>query len=370
MKPKEWHIWDFPDNLYVLIRDEVRDEFFRKMYQKFSSQLNYAKFLGKDRNCIQGYHYARGWDNNIKHVKFMPLKILHKSLQFIEYPLKCKIENSILEIIAHGGKSIKNPILPIKECPALYRIVAHLIGDGNDSHTPYYANTCKELREQFKKDLQIFGNIEIYESTPNTTPCVNFPKVITRILGFTLDIPFTHPERLPQQIFETDKECKKAFLQAIYDDEGCISTSLSIGMNNKLLLNQIKQLIEEFDIKTNKVTMAPYFTKKGKKNMYRFQISPKTYVGFKNEINFMHPKKVINLNFAIATRERGLRTRPQEYIEEKIIEIISIQPSAALKLAHNLQFTISGIMPHLKKLYNEKIIVPKYQKNEIIWDLI
>ncbi len=79
VKIKEWHIWDFPGNLYVLIEEETRDAFFKEMYNQFGSQVNYAKFLKINRIMVQGYHYARGWDLGKEHVKFMPLKILHKS---------------------------------------------------------------------------------------------------------------------------------------------------------------------------------------------------------------------------------------------------------------------------------------------------
>src|SRR3989344_1396438 len=116
---KSWHIWNFPDNLYVLIEENVRNEFFEEMYNIFGSQKSLATFLKMDRTSIQCYHYGRAW--------------------------------------------YKNKIAK-KESPQFYRVVANMLGDGNDSHTPYYANTCKELRERFKKDLQMFGKIRYYET--------------------------------------------------------------------------------------------------------------------------------------------------------------------------------------------------------------
>ena len=54
-RSKEWHIWDFPDNLYVLLKDKVREEFFRDMYKQFGSFNNYAAFLGKKwGNMLRG----------------------------------------------------------------------------------------------------------------------------------------------------------------------------------------------------------------------------------------------------------------------------------------------------------------------------
>jgi hypothetical protein len=366
---KEWHIWDFPGNLYVLVRGNTRDEFFKAMYNRFGSQLNYAKFLGKDRNCIQGYHYGRSWDNGDKHVKFVPLKVFHKSIQFLDKSLRKKIERDVLEIRTHGGKSIKKPLLPIKESPSLYRVVAHVIGDGNDSHTPYYANMCKELRDQFKRDLQIFGEVFYMENTPNTTPCVNFPKVVTRILSHILDIQFTHPNRLPEAIFNAPDDCKAAFLQALYDDEGTISANLAICIHNKNILNQLKTLLQNFGIKTGKITTGTYFTKKGKRLKCAFQIYKDSYKKFQEKVCFVHPKKARYLEAALRTKSRVVRTRDPIIVEQEILKILETKPSRTMELANNLQFTMSGITPHLNRLSNEGLIIHRGYKNAKTWDI-
>jgi hypothetical protein len=369
-KPREWDVLDLPEDLYVLINNETREEFFQCMYKKFGSQKKYAKFLKKDRITLQSYHYARSWDKGKKHRKLLPISIIPKSLPFIDNLLIEKIKNSILEIrIQNVGKSINNPVLPIKESPALYRVVAHLIGDGNDSHTPYYANTCSELREQFKNDLQIFGKVYHYESIPNTTPCVNFPKVITHILTHILQVRFTRPNSIPQQVFKASKECKKAFLQALFDDEGTVSTVLSICIHNINILNQLKHLLKEFDIKTGETTTIPYVTKKGKRYRSSFNISSKAYKEFKEKVNFIHPKKALNLEAAIKTRERRESTRPREFIEDEIIKILKNNPSRTIELANQLQFTMSGVNRHLHKLYNEKRIIKEGPITKLIWKL-
>src|SRR3989344_6320765 len=161
---KSWHIWNFPDNLYVLIEENVRNEFFEEMYNIFGSQKSLATFLKMDRTSIQCYHYGRAWYKNKIAKRFLPIKILKSLKLYIKPQLRKKIENSVLEIRGKGGNGIEYPILPIKESPQFYRVVANMLGDGNDSHTPYYANTCKELRERFKKDLQMFGKIRYYET--------------------------------------------------------------------------------------------------------------------------------------------------------------------------------------------------------------
>ena len=367
IKPKEWHIWDLPSNLYVLVEVNTRNEFFEFMYKYFGSQKEYAKFLSRERNSVQKFHYARSWDNSIKHVSFTPLEIFQKSRHLISNEFQLRIQNSILEIRAHGGKSIKNPIFPIKESPTLYRIVAHVLGDGNDSHTPYYANMCKELREQFEKDLQMFGEVYYFENIPNTTPCINFPKTITRMLAHILNIQFTHPNRIPEAIFTASEDCKTAFLQALFDDEGTMSSNLAIGMNNSKIINQIKELLSNLNIETNKIMTQNYESKKGQMTMFIFQIRPKAYLKYKEKINFMHPKKKDFLDQAICAQNRKFRTRPQEYIEEKIFEILSTQSLNSIEIARKLQFTAAGVGPHLNRLKKQKEIIRKESGS---WDLL
>ena len=363
----QWNIWDFPKNLFVLIDEKTRNLFFNEMYQKFGSQRQYALFLKKDRTSIQGYHYARNWNNGNRYIKFIPLQVLHKSLPFMQKETKEKIEKSIIEIRTQGGKSIENPILPVVESPSFYRIVAHLIGDGNDSHTPYYANTCNELRVQFENDLQTLGKIDYSETNLEATPCVNFPKVVTRILRYILKVKFTYPNKIPERIFKASYECKSAFLQALFDDEGTISTNLAIGMSQLRIIKEIKKLLKYFAIETGIITPTNYLTKRGIKQKFAFNINKKSYLTFCKKINFSHPKKVIDLKSKIKTQTRKERTRPKHYFNEEILNILKIGPSGSLNIADKLELTLSGLRPHLDRLYQEGKIFKKGYKNKIIW---
>lgn len=367
---KQWNIWDFPENLEVFIENNARNELFETLYKRFGSQKEYAAVLKKDRNDIQGYHHGRGWDKGKKHPKLIPLKILAKSLQFIDEELRLKIEKNILEIRTHGGKSIKNPILPIIESPALYRVAAHVLADGNDSHTPYYANTCLELCEQFKKDLTIFGEVDIYESLPNTVPCINFPKVITRILAKILDVQFTHPDRLPKAIFRAPKECQTAFLQSLFDDEGTMSTLLAIGMNNEKIIERIRDLLNSLLIETSSITTVEYRSKAGDKAMHYVSVKSKSYLEFQKWIGFAHPKKKEYLGIAINIKNRSYRTRPLEYTEEKILELLSTKQCTAIELARTLRLTVAGVSYHLKRLEERQEIIKKFENGRQFWDIV
>jgi hypothetical protein len=54
----------------------------------------------------------------------------------------------------------------------------------------------------FKKDLGVFGIMKIHEGNFKNTPMVYFPKVLTDILSFILNIRFTYPNHIPRDIFK------------------------------------------------------------------------------------------------------------------------------------------------------------------------
>lgn len=239
-KPKIWTIWDFPDNLYVLLSKETHTEFFNLMFRKFGGKRPYGRFLGVGQKHLKQYWKRYSRKNGNKYIQYIPLWVLKKSCNTL--PLKRKIEKGIHSIRVRAGDPIIKPNLKICESPELFRIVAHLIGDGfaGSLKVPYYSNTCKELRYQFKKDLQIFGGIKTYERKTKTVTCLMFPKPISDILRHIFKIEFIRPTKLPKEIFSASDKCKGAFLQALFDDEGCISTSLALGMSNQNLVNKIR----------------------------------------------------------------------------------------------------------------------------------
>jgi len=361
---KSWHIWDFPDNLYVLLNKSVHEYFFSQMFNKFGGKRPYARFLGLSQMTMKQYWKGYTKKKGVKYIQYIPLWVFKKSCKTKD--LKRKIEKGIGKIRVRGGIPILNFNLNIKESPELYRIVAHLIGDGfaGELKTPYYCNTCKRLRDQFKKDLQIFGKIKTYERTPNTTPCVMFPKTISDILRHIFKIEFIRPSKLPKEIFLSSNKCKGTFLQALFDDEGTISTNLALSMRNYNLVKEIRDLIEILGIKTNGIY-------KKEEQDYTIQIKSTYFKIFKTKIGFIHPKKTKNLDFALKIIERNKiqRTRPLIETRTNILKILEKKPLTTLELCHKLLFTINGLYFHLRVLEKEGKIGRNSYKNKVIWSL-
>lgn len=367
-KAREFHLWDFPDNLFILLGKEANNQFFKRMYILFGTQQKFSEFLGLYRQEVNKYHKQVLKSRGIYWPVYFPLRLFKKCITFLDESFLMYLEQNIAEIRVKVGLSVYNPKLPIRESEEIYRIIAHMIADGSASKgkTPYYANTCHTLREQFKKDLQIFGKMKIYERRPNTTEVVYFPKVITDILAHLFDIQFTYPNRLPRPIFVAKREFKNIFLQALFDDEGTISTQLALTIHNVSIMEEIKFLINSLGIKTSEIRVHYYSHKTDK--VY-FEVVRNSYELFQQQIGFAHPEKAKKLELAIMTQNRQQRTRDPAYIEQEILKILEIKPSPTIELANELLFTINGVMPHLDKMLEERTVVKKGYRNKTIWDI-
>ena len=365
---REFHLWNLPDSAFILLNKEANDEFFKGMYALFGNQLKFAKFLGLSRQGVHKYHKQALKNDGKFYPVYFPLRLLNKCLPLLDKKFMYYLEQNISEIRARVGLSVYNTKLPIIESEEIYRILAHIIADGSASKgkTPYYANICKELREQFKKDLQIFGEMKIYERKPQAVELVFFPKIVTDVLAYLFDIQFTYPNRIPKLLFSAKEEYKKVFLQALFDDEGTISVHLALTIHNTNIMGEIKSLINSLGIETSKV-MVQYISYKT--NKVHFQIPKKDYVLFQEKIGFVHPEKSEKLELAIRIRNRLQRTRNPNYIEQEILNILEYKPTSTIELANELMFTIHGVMPHLNKLLEEDLIVKRGYKNKSIWDI-
>jgi len=368
-KMKVWHIWDFPESVYVFLKDNFREEFFNEMFKKCAGIRPYARYLGVNQMTIKNYFKGHTYKRGIKHKQSIPLTLFRKSLNLMTEDLKKKVEDNIVSIkLKNRGLEIKDVELPFRESPDFYRAVAHILCDGSssDKSGAYYANTCKELREEFKRDLNVFGNMKIYEIKPQDVTIVCFPKVLARTLAHILKIRFTYPDHLPKDIFNASNGCKAAFLRAVFDDEGTISTNLAVGMFNRNLIEEIKSLLGFFNIETTLTSI-----KKSDKwqDNYSFNVKTKYFSKFDEIIGFTSEDKAKKLKLAVNTRQRMVRTRPKALIEEQIIKILEAKPSKTIEIANSVELTLGYLSKFLGQMEEEGKIVKSGFSNNLKWSL-
>jgi hypothetical protein len=364
---KVFHLGDLPYSLFILLNSKANELFFSEMYKKFGTQLRFSEFLGIARQTINKYHKQTLKSRGKYYPVYLPILLFKKCMPHLDEGSLRFIESNVSEIRARIGLSIFNPRLPIIESPEVYRIIAHILADGSAGRgkTPYYANICRESREQFKSDLSVLGSMNYYERRPRNVELVFFPKVVTDILSSLFDIRFTYPNRLPKFIFSAKMECKKAFLQALFDDEGTMSSQLTIGIHNRRIMKETKTLINSLGITTGKIMIHPI---KGLTDKVTLSIPKTQYKLYQERIGFHHPDKARKLEMAIQTRNRKQRTRDPILIEQEILKLLDSKPLSTLDISNELLFTRNGVEPHLLRMFNEGILVKKGYKNRILWD--
>jgi len=197
---------------------------------------------------------------------------------------------------------------------SLARCLAKISGDGYLYSTYIrYNNTCKVLREEFKKDItNEFGNVHFTEGVVNSgTPFVhvtrkNIVKVFLKHLpDFRSDFIY-----IPPSVRRSSRRIQKEYLRAFYDDEGSPSLKLAyktrewkrciaLTSNSYRILEEIKSFLEYLSqIHSNKIIRTkPHsnydqsyvLTITGKKNFIKFQ----RHIGFK------HPRKIKKLQLLL-----------------------------------------------------------------------
>ena len=201
----------------------------------------------------------------------------------------------------------------------------------------------------------------MYERKIGNVSIVCFPKVITDILSCVLNVKFTRPDHIPKQIFNATDECKSAFLQALFDDEGCSSNGIVIRMKSYNFMREVRNIIEQIGIKTNKLFQS--------NDMASLSINGKYVELFKEKIGFSHPLKIRNLNAIINRRHRKERTRDIEGLKKQILIILKNKSLPTIEIANNIQLTLGHTLTYLKTLEKETKISRSGFKNKLIWSI-
>lgn len=367
------HLWDFPDTIYFLIKPYIRKLYFHRIYSFYNSKRNAARNLCVALATIRNYENGYSTKYGIKHPQYISITFFKKTLPLLGQEFIEKLEQSLVAISTSNGLEIRNPKMPIRESPQLYNVIAHIIADGSapKRRTPYYGNSCQTLRDNFRRNLKLFGKVESSETHYGSVPIITFPKAVTDILSNFFDIQFTFPNRIPKRIFAASLECKTSFLQALFDDDGSMTAQLVVGIHNANIMKEIRLLLNYIGIKTSHVRVHHYTQKKylHKKDKVTLNIPTKEYSKFKSLIGFSHPQKSRNLELAIQTRNRKQRTRDPNYIEDRILRVLEFKPSKTMELANELLYTINGVRPHLDRMLEEGLIIKSGYKNEVVWDI-
>lgn len=316
------NLWDLSnERVYVKIKQPHIKNFFNYAISFAGSENKLAVLLGLNK-VYNIYESKNG-------IRLVSLNLILKILNIIplekRQELKNIIENNVEELRYGYGKakSIKNPKLPMLFSPILARIAGHLAGDGGirlskGNYPVYYTNQCKILVNQFKEDiLHIFGDIDTYEyyKESDKTTMIRFPSIVGIILMKFFGPMVGKLKHVPDVIIDADNKFKSMFLKAIYDDEGCMSSSsnrISFEISNEQIAKTVKEMLKYFGIIPGKITKRKATEKW--KNAYQFGIFGKDMLTFAKSINFSHPIKKCKLKRFLLNKSFIHKKGEQEFL--------------------------------------------------------
>jgi len=360
MKPREFHLFDFPNNIYINLNPKFRIKLFDNAISKIGNKTNLAKYL--KREIININFWVAGYRimYNKKYPEFIPLKVLKKLSQLLNISQK-QFEEKIISYKSRGSRfEIKYPKLPIIEKQDIARILAHFIGDGSDTKNFYYYNKEKQLHLQIKRDLKLFGdvhtNLKYYKS--RKLYYLNIPKVIPNLLKHFYKIEFgTFKSRVPKSFFKLPNSFTSEFLKAYIDDEGDLSNErIRMTSANLLLLKDLRRLIK---IKFPSINTT---LSKKKNNCYKLIIYANSLENFVTLIGYpYHPiKRIKFISYLERIKYRrslnGKRTKRYE-TKSKILDYIrNDRYCKTHDLSKDFKITEYVIKEHLKMLEDTGLI--------------
>ncbi len=367
MQPREFHIWDFPENkIRILFRRH--QEFIQKAIKYFNSRNSLSKYLGISSQEV--YSWA-------VYQLYIPLKYV----KLIAKKLKLNLNILEKDIISYKGINtstpIFNPKLPVKESPEIFSIITHIICDGsvNKNGIPMYINSNKILIDNLNFIIKKnFGNFKenFYFGTGINKNCYQyrFPKIIIEIIEYIYNINFHKKKEIPSEIFKLPVKFSIAVIKAFADDEGSVDLNRRIGIvsiNKDLLIVLIKLLNEKLKFSY----ISNILEKNSKPNKcYCFYIRPREIEKYQKIIGFNHPDKTARLNSMV--RYRRLRQQERHHgkvgeTREKLLNLLNDRILSTYDIMKELKINKSNINSKVKQLKDTGVIIQHHKTGQTVF---
>lgn len=221
----------------------------------------------------------------------------------------------------------------------MVRIIAKISGDGslcNNNRQIMYFNTCNLLREEFKEDInKEFNNPTMSEGKMNSgTPYVAVygKRIVNELKRYLQSYNSSHIF-IPNEVINSSSNVLRGFIRTFYDDEGCASLRLdkktrtwkrniTLSSNSYDILKQVKEVLETFGIKTNKI-IRNYSNSNYDQSFVLGVTGKENFVVFKQMIGFKHPRKTKMLKLIIESY-KSTSKYPDKFnrLKEKIKELV------------------------------------------------
>ena len=374
---------DFPDDIYMLLEDDFRAEFFKTAWKINKSYRHLAGKIGVSNPVMLSW--KRGKINFTNQDQFCPIWAIKEIINHSKHSSEWKFDLDELQkhvryIRAVHGRKISNIKLPIWDSVELREIITHLLCDGYASNkkrmTSKYGLTSVEGVNEFKKELSIFGEMPELEIREEHRPfprsvmyILQFPKVITKILTNRFNIDFSWDKgRIPDEFFDGNRKLLAAIVRAFFIDEGSIhDLSIKFSSKNLALLNDLKEICLKLGYKTLPIQNG--------RSCYQLSLSNKSFSDFYHDTISISPLPILRKQKRL---ELGLLLLSKKYVhfdvESEIIRNLEKKPMTRPQLCELIVARRNNICFHLDKLKQMNIIRlskerAKGQGGGFIWEL-
>lgn len=358
-----FHIWDL-ERVNVKIKESFLRSAREHLSKKFKTIAEAHKSVFNNKE-IPFSTFKNMLKESYSKDFFVPLEFYIKLIENLGIS-KEELENNVLSYKTAGGVNyVESPILPIKITPLFDMLLAHNIGDGTvinpkKGRLPYfgYRQFDKFYRVSYVRKLEsVFGKLKykkdyFEESTrpycPSSLSSLFFKYYNLKIEDFLSD-----RARIPKLIFDKGKESMLAVLIAFIIDEGHIdSTQITIGLKNKLLIEDLNQICLALNYKS-KVTQAK---SEERRFIWRLHILRKGMREFWQDYLILNKKyPVIDLGKKGEKIEDSFEIYNRKIIKTAgnrnlILDILRQESLSVNQLAVRLKMTRQGIRYHIHKL--------------------
>jgi hypothetical protein len=364
---------DLPRNkVYVKINPLLNKLVLEKIKGKF---VSVQSFIKKNSLNFSIYRWLKKGEYPlsvlIKIFKILKLdgKSIEKNLNYIRsgiYPPRGKLGGNLSVPV-----NVKFPLNLTKE---LTRVISHLFADGCLSIdkkgylTAQYYNHSKVLLKQFKEDIEkVFNFYDLKKKFNKKVPYFYLPSPLALIL---LEIiPTFHSKHcsVPLFILDSPLEMKKAFVGAFFDDEAHVKfkppyRNIELKTNNEHLMQEIKELLLEFDIKTTPLLKGRL---RGFEYFCFYVRSYENLKNFKERIGFSEIKKAETLKKILL--HPGRKSYARGETDEKILSLLKERSLTINELSTMLNRDYSTIHLRIKHLFSNKRIIKENIKGLNHW---
>jgi len=362
-------------NISAVLNRKKLKEVHALIKSKFGSVKNFANIMGFRFQTV--YNWLKRGVNP----KIIVLKQICKMLNI-------KMKDLVERVICFNEpfrSFIPIHSFPIKVDENLASLIGHSFGDGHIGISFEYTNKSKELLNEVidsVNKLPIKNVKVIFNHQPNKTPTLVFPKLVRDILvcaGAPIGNKITNNSEFPVWIKNGDNEIKKAFIRALFDDEGNVSSNriirfslskrVNLVNNLHLFFEEIKSILEDLGINGVRIKESESGNGKNGKTVENLL----TICGFFNlkkffeVIKFNHPKKMNLLQKLIENTEVIKLCNGET--KKKIIDLLNNNSLTINEISKMIGFSWKTTWEHVKDLESQNLLIKNKVSNsrELYW---